>query len=198
MSGIFFSPGYFLNATVEEVQTALDSGEPFMADDGILDNALHRAAADSHYPEVIDLLLKHAESLYIDVNFPAITGVTPLHEAAQKNWNDRVVKALLKGGADVNAREQGQQTPLHKAVGTHEQVAIVKMLLTWKADPLAADANGKMPLHQAASRGSKLEVIDMLLEAGASKDAETNEGETPCQIAREADAPEEVCNRLCT
>lgn len=41
-------------------------------------------------------------------------GRSPLHEAAHQGFNE-VVRALLDGGADVNAMDHGGSTPLHWA-----------------------------------------------------------------------------------
>ena len=205
MDSIFFSPCYFSSATVEEVQTALDHGEPIVATDGSQDTVLHRAAADSHNPEVMELLLKHIQQEHVKIAYsihvdsPTITFLTPLHEAAQKNWNEKVVEALLKAGADVNVQDKAkQETPLHKAIGLHEELAVVGKLLEYQPDLEARDTQGRTPLHKAASTPSSLEIIDALLQAGARKDAETEDTETPCQIAHGTGAPEEIRNRLCT
>ena len=42
-------------------------------------------------------------------------GSTPLHWAARENKNPDVITALLKAGADIDARDRGGATPLHWA-----------------------------------------------------------------------------------
>ena len=197
MDSIFFSDGYFTKAGAEEVRAMLGSNHLFVATDGSRETVLHRAAADSHAPDVFGLVLDHAKTLHIDVSSPMVNGWTPLHMAAQWNWEAEVIKRLLRAGADVNAQDIWQVTPLHKAVGNHES-AIVETLLEWNANVKAVDSRGWTPLHHAASLGSKLDVVKMLLRYEANKEATTNDGETPCQIAQNAQAPEEVIKHLCT
>lgn len=48
------------------------------------------------------------------VEVPSFGGLRPLHHACNKNL-ERVVRALIKGGADVNSKDENGDTPLHYA-----------------------------------------------------------------------------------
>ena len=53
-------------------------------------------------------------------------GRTPLHEACT-HGDSKTVRALLKSGADVSARDHSRQTPLDRAVA-HNQRAVIALL----------------------------------------------------------------------
>lgn len=60
-------------------------------------------------------------------------GSTPLHHAVQSSGCAPKVVALLKAGANVNARDSIRNTPLILA-GWNSQANVVKILLDAKAD----------------------------------------------------------------
>jgi hypothetical protein len=74
-------------------------------------------------------------------------GYTPLHLAAQQG-HAKVALALLAGGAEVNARDRGQDTPLHWAAAC-KQRELVGLLLAHNADRKALNKNGESPLDYA-------------------------------------------------
>ena len=90
---------------------------------------------------------------------------TPLHVAAQ-HGHAAVVEALLRHGADVMARDEGDHaTPLHWAAeGGHLEV--VRMLVEAGADVNLADRDGVTPLAHARRRGFA-EMASILEAAGA-------------------------------
>ncbi|MCY3538150.1 MAG: ankyrin repeat domain-containing protein [Cyanobacteria bacterium MAG IRC4_bin_6] len=72
-------------------------------------------------------------------------GWTPLHVAADSETLE-VIKVLVDGGADLNARNEDGLTPLH--VATQERnPEVVKMLLDAGADPKARDSEGRIPVE---------------------------------------------------
>ncbi len=78
-------------------------------------------------------------------------GVTPLHLAVAR-LNLDLAQALLKQGADLNARDSQQRTPLHFAVNRRD-LEMMRLLLDAKADPDARDVNGITPFVLATQAG---------------------------------------------
>ena len=113
-----------------------------------------------------------------------VLGFTPLHTAVFTE-NPAVVKALLDGGANVNARTKfgygftPEWTPLHMAVGNNETPAVVQVLLDAGADPNAANPVGWTPLHTAAQYSETPVVVQALLDGGADPNAANPVGFTP-------------------
>ena len=91
------------------------------------------------------------------------------------------IRALLAGGADVNARAEGKFAPLHFAAMYGDSVA-GRALIEGGAD-VHAHAEGKLtPLHVAALLGNA-GAIEVLLEAGGNPNAVAS-GCGPMDIAR--------------
>lgn len=83
-----------------------------------------------------------------DVNAVAHYGhQMPIHLAAWQNENPEVMEALIKGGADVEARNGGGDTALHLAVWLNPPV--VEALLDGGADIRARTSSGRTPLDLA-------------------------------------------------
>ncbi len=97
---------------------------------------LHFAAMLAH-PELAGLLIRRGARNDI---FNA-AGLLPIHLAA----NDKVVRVLAEGGADVNALTTKGQTPLHTA--RHGLVA--KALVEYKADLRIRNPKGRTPMEIA-------------------------------------------------
>ena len=73
--------------------------------------------------------------------------ITPIHEAAQYGTPSNT-QALLAGGADVMARDEGGGTPLHHAAGSlfnDEASANIQALLVGGADAKAKSKYGETP-----------------------------------------------------
>ena len=105
----------------------------------------------------------------------------PLHEAARVCDVART-KALLRGGANVNAKKLAGTTPLHWAVSSGCEKA-TKALLKAGAKVNARDTLfPSTPLHWAAQNG-KLATLNILLDAGANIEARDKLGNTPLHDA---------------
>ncbi|MDD9827561.1 MAG: ankyrin repeat domain-containing protein [Deltaproteobacteria bacterium] len=91
------------------------------------------------------------------------------------------VRELLKKGADVRARNTGDEAPLHWAA-VYADAKAVKVLLKAGADPKAKDSIDRTPLHKAAYRGHA-EVVKVLIEAGADLKAKAVGDGTPLHAA---------------
>ena len=129
---------------------------------------------------VLNLLLEKGE-VYLE---GYIFGITPLHEFAGKG-HFKVVKALLEGGADVNARkhkDNGGDTPLYLAV-IKGHTEVVKILLEYGSDVNVKISHTKITaLHKAAENGC-MEIAKMLLDKGADVNACDLYGDTPFGLA---------------
>jgi len=113
----------------------------------------------------------------LDVNSPAPDGSTALHKAAHAG-RIKIVKFLLKKGANPNCRDKTGLTPLH--LTSDEKVA--KMLIEAGAKPNSKDKTGMTPLHYAALNG-RSQVIRVLLECGANINSKDESGMTPIFLA---------------
>ena len=108
--------------------------------------------------------------------------VTPLYLAALFSSNPVVFAALLKGGADPNAKAKNGFTPLH-AAAQHNGALVVAALLKGGAVPNAKDKDGWTPLHLAAKSSRTPAVFIALLTAGADSGARNIQGATPLHVA---------------
>jgi hypothetical protein len=115
---------------------------------------------------------------------------TSLYYAAGSIYDmSRVIDALVKHGADVNASCIGGFTPLHNACYTGT-FASVEYLIAHGAIVKAKDKFGWTPLHVVCSGSwvtpeDRRNLITLLLAHGADVNAENNEGSTPLDWAIE-------------
>ena len=107
---------------------------------------------------------------------------TPLHDAAWSNSSPAVIEALVRAGADVNARSIGNKTPLHHAAQHNANPAVVEALVRAGADVNARDASDT-PLHKAAWQNKNPAVTEALIRGGADPDARNRHGDTPLHLA---------------
>lgn len=107
-------------------------------------------------------------------------GWKPLHVAVQNKRSPAVIAALLRLGADVEARTPQGYTPLLLASGVGE-LQTVKLLVGFGADISATDYTGHTALHSAAARCRPL-VIHTLLGAGADATASDARNRTPSDV----------------
>ncbi len=108
--------------------------------------------------------------------------VDALIEAAGKGDLKRV-KALVKGGLSVDARDDIGVTALMEAAYAG-RVKVVKYLLQAGADPNVTDEAGTTPLAEALNRENR-DVALALIEAGANVNIVDNEDRTPLSRAVE-------------
>lgn len=123
----------------------------------------HRSStpiSDHEVATMVRLLLAHGA----DPSLARGIGSTPLHSAANQGRTE-VVRALLEGGAPVNAMSEHVPTPLREAIWSQNPNAeVVRLLLEYGADPAIGD-NPEKPLREAiASRRLQLdpEIIRLL------------------------------------
>ncbi|VVC46349.1 Ankyrin repeat-containing domain,Ankyrin repeat [Cinara cedri] len=136
---------------------------------------------DHVVPVVKEFLQREQKANDFDINnrFKKDDGeFTLLHVAAQNDYV-KVLKALLAGGADVNAKDHKERTPLHLAAKKDDgdftllhiaaqngYVKVLNALIKADADVNAKDNEEKTPLHLAALNGHT-DVIKALLAGGA-------------------------------
>ncbi|MDE2875235.1 MAG: ankyrin repeat domain-containing protein [Gemmatimonadota bacterium] len=91
----------------------------------------------------IPLMMEGAATMTI----PEERGATVLHMAARRGGNPGIIEALVRAGADLEARDRRGQTALH--VAARRAAAAFEMLLELGADPAALDDNGRTPMDHA-------------------------------------------------
>jgi ankyrin repeat protein len=103
----------------------------------------------------------------------------PLYMASHDGYLD-VVRALMKGGADIEKATNDGETPLYIASAKDEDV--VSAMIEGGADINKAN-NGCTPLHTASENGH-VDVVSALVEGGADIDKAGEEyGWTPLHMS---------------
>lgn len=118
-----------------------------------------------------------------DVNRRSFEGLTPLHQALQKNALD-ICLALLQSGADIEAQTSDGWRPLHCAARSGLE-APVRLCVDNKADILASAADGQTGLHQAC-QSNNIEAVQLLIGRGSDIEAEDSSKFTPLLTAAAA------------
>lgn len=103
-----------------------------------------------------------------DVNRRTSDGLTPLHEALQKNALD-ISLALLQCAADIETQTPDGWRPLHCGARSGSEAA-VRLCLDHNADWLACTADGQTALHKACE-SNNIEAVRLLLEKGSDIEA---------------------------
>ncbi len=123
---------------------------------------LHLAAAFAG-PEPVTLLLEHGAHVHQFSHNPLRN--QPLHACVALNHSVEVVRALLEGGADVNASQHGGYTPLLQAAAAGKK-DIVVLLLDYGARQDCICDQGKSAMDYARERGH-VEVAELLTSYAA-------------------------------
>lgn len=145
------------------------------------------SAASSHQADTVDFLL--------GLGLPASTpGNSALHgicwQGEYVDWEKsancaRIIRSLVKAGADVNQVDERGRTPLHQAVGGDwGNVTAVRTLIELSALVDIPDSEGNAPLFYAARRAEH-ECITALLSAGANPKQTNSYGQTALDPATE-------------
>ncbi|MXY17480.1 MAG: ankyrin repeat domain-containing protein, partial [Acidobacteria bacterium] len=119
----------------------------------------------------------------------AAAGDPPLVEAAKAS-DTAAVRALLDGGADVNAPSADGATALHWAAH-RDALGTLEVLLAGGADVAAVNRYGVSPLTLACTNGSA-PVIGRLLDAGADPNTALPGGETALMTVARSGSSEAV------
>lgn len=109
----------------------------------------------------------------------------PLYLAVFRQSHSKIIKSLLKYGADINIKNQSGISSLHCAVYKDNE-EIVKLLLENGADVNVRDNEGATPLHLTVSRyHNRGAITKILLKYGADVNAKDKRGNTALDIARQ-------------
>jgi ankyrin repeat protein len=140
----------------KDVERALDNGMNIEAvQPGRGHTALHMASYNGHTDTVLLLIKRGAV-----VDSRDYEGKTPLIHACTGPYAE-TVNALLKAGADVNAKDSTEGfTPLMMAAGL-DQLEIVKILLASKADKDAVDTDNDKAIDHAR-RENLSQIVELL------------------------------------
>jgi len=147
---------------------------------------LHYAAVYDMHDIATFLIVEHSH----DVNAPGFDWAeTPLHTSSRRGHVE-IARVLLKHGAEIEARDDGEYSPLERAtLGGHVELA--QVLLEHGADPNARDLARCTPLYFASYWG-KPAVARVLISHGADVTALCCSNETPLHRAED----EEVARLL--
>ena len=117
--------------------------------------------------------VKRLLELGADPNLADTRGFTPLHISARNAWEDHIpiIRALIKGGANVNALTKIGHTPLFMAA-YNNSVDIAKILIENGASVNNFDDYRLTPLHAATMR-SDVNMMKLLILHGALMTSET-------------------------
>ena len=189
---------------VAEVEALLHRGvDPDATERGFTGT---HAAAHRGDCAVVDLLLRAGADANIRDDF----GLTPL-STASRGGHLNVVKALIRGGADIG--NHGGDALTEAVMSRHEEIAraliaagadvnartrddaetVLELALMERQEELAeallaagADPTGRgyaRPLAQAAGRLGRVDLVGRLLEAGADPDSANEYGDTALMAA---------------
>ncbi|XP_030631346.1 ankyrin repeat and SOCS box protein 3 [Chanos chanos] len=164
---------------IRQVQRLIQKGYSVDVKDNRGWNPLHEAA-NAGSAECVRLLLGAAENCEDYINSFTHDSETPLYLAA-KNGHLRVVKWLIKGGADMNRETNDMSCPLFAAVdGGHREV--VELLVRSGAEVNGTHSpSGWSCLHQAVYKGHC--DIARFLASKCSLEAVDDYGITPLFVA---------------
>lgn len=109
----------------------------------------------------------------------------PLHYLAAQG-NVEATIALIKAGANIDARNYLGETPLHKAAAYNYSGVIVQLVKAG-ADIDAQDDYGHTPLHDGALNDSAV-AVKVLIALGANPNIKNGSGMFPIDIAKEEEA----------
>lgn len=140
-------------------------------------NILHNAIKGGSIERILALLASGS----IDINQGTPEGFTPLM-IATLNDNSRVVRILLRRGANTSIADDSGCTALHMAASSGYP-DVLKLLAKAGANLEAATYSyGFTPLHVAAQEGH-LGVMRVLIQAAANPNSRTCYGGTPLFLA---------------
>ena len=116
-------------------------------------------------PIVVTIILAKQEAIRKAMaSTSSVTGVTPLHLAAESGDVDKVRESLQSGEYNVNCTDSNGKTPLHYACAKGHLDMVKVLIAHFNADVLFKDFNGCIPLIDAALNGWEHVVLTLLNE----------------------------------
>ncbi len=176
------SEQFFERATVDAVRACLAEGTDPNDQDEYGITPLHRTTGlNSDATVTVALLEAGADPMARMHEYDW----TPLHVAAMNDDNPvEVITALVRAGADPNAKAVDGLTPLHMAAGMNANPESIHTLLDTGALLDVKGSNGLTPLHMAARLNKNPAVVAALLGAGADPNARDRERRTAWDYAK--------------
>lgn len=163
-SGFNTNPLYFAirGGHTEVVRTMLSSDFYRVDVNAYLTNSetILKYAASFGNLEIVDLLLSHGAKP--DYGYNTSSGISALSCVAGEDQLD-IARALIKAGANVNAKEVCRNTPLHAAAG-NGSLDLVRLLVENGADIGAVNEFYETPANVAAKKGHQ-QVVKFLRSA---------------------------------
>jgi ankyrin repeat protein len=144
------------------------------------------AGIHSGWADLVDLLLRAQASPRALNRFGEPMLFALVGAAGGADVKAAILSALVKAGADVEARDKAG-TPLVLAACRAKDVPFTQALLAHRASPRATDPRGTTALHGvAALADGPAALVPLLVEAGADPSALDSAGQTPLVCASES------------
>ncbi len=151
-------------------------------------SAVSYAAMHNNHFRIWELLAEHGADFKKTYTQDQLT---PLHLAARENMAE-VAGAIIREGAEVDARDASGMTPLMWALLQNRDPLMHRYLLQGGADATLVSDLGATMTHAAAFGGQNADVFRRILDAGAAPDASIpgNPTVTPARLyAQHGDDP---------
>ena len=108
----------------------------------------------------------------------SVTGVTPLHLAAESGDVDKVRELMQNGEYNVNCTDSNGETPLHYACAKGHLDMVKALISDFNADVLFKDIYGYIPLIDAALNGWEHVVLTLLNEYHCPSNIKSKDNKT--------------------
>lgn len=165
----------------EIIQALLNSGANINAKDNLGKTPIMLIMPQDKINEIYSIF----QRFHADLNEKDMYGDTVLHNAAMMNVNADIASKLVKGGANVNARNKEGVTPLEIAVQKNN-VNLANYLTLNGANIHTQDTKGNSPLSLALN--STPQMLEAVVHSSNSC-TQDSDGNTPLHIALLTDVP---------
>ena len=161
---------------LKEIKRLIALGVYVDAKDRNGNTPLHWASGNGH-ADVVKLLIDRGAKVGVRNG----RGETPLSCVIRSCWRDiekakAIIEALIKAGADINAKNKDGNTALHW-VSECGHADVVKLFIKAEADINAKNKDGDTALHRAREN-NHADVVELLIGKGAKVDVRNNQNQT--------------------